>query len=164
MINNKLTWISENPKKRLQPPLSLEHPSKKTTADNIHSESNNNGTFCTECNHDFSKPFALRRHQRSVHQMHERYICSSGECGKTFTRRDTRDRHVETMHGSAKPLCPSCGIPVRKDGLSEHMATRLCQVRKVEAEMRSQTSRDEDHRLVIEAPDSADPMDAFTEY
>ena len=114
-------------KKRQLPSLFPHDAPKRNAVSNVDLELANGNTFCKECKKDFSRPSSLRRHLQSLHAATARFTCDFEGCGYNFTRRDTRDRHKATMHGSAKSPCPQCGAAIRKDALSEHMGTKSCQ-------------------------------------
>ena len=83
-------------------------------------------TVCNVCYKEFSKPFVLGRHRRSIHEQSTKIFCNVEGCGQQFCGLDVRDRHVVAVHGSSKQKCPHCGAYVRKDALGQHMASRSC--------------------------------------
>lgn len=115
-----------NPRKRLLPRDIEEEASKRRLVNPPSTDLSNGDMVCEECEIKVSKPYALRRHLETVHRELPRYICEVRGCKKLFTRRDTRKRHMDTMHGHAKLPCAKCGALVRKDGLREHLSTSTC--------------------------------------
>lgn len=65
---------------------------------------------CQDCNRKFCKRSNLEQHRRSIHEK-VRYPCDM--CGKQWTRRDARDRHVKSCLGrqpKARHLCSDCNM------------------------------------------------------
>ena len=65
------------------------------------------GKICGDCGKEFSTRGGMRFHWRAVHSGLRPFQC--GDCGATFTRKDSYDSH-QVMHANSKPyMCADCG-------------------------------------------------------
>lgn len=143
-----ITPGSQSQKKRFAEHQLERDPVKHSALANSYYLLDNQGTYCFECQKDFCRPSVLSRHRRSaVHDPSRRFLCPYEWCGESFTRRDSRNRHIDAQHGISKLTCSRCGAHVRKDALKEHQATNLCRT--------TAAQRDEDRKSSGEYPPSS---------
>lgn len=64
---------------------------------------------CLTCGKSFTKPIDLRRHSDSVHNKKKPFFCSVEQCGKSFSLKCTRNRHMQ-LHKEKRNLvtCDVC--------------------------------------------------------
>lgn len=66
------------------------------------------------CNQTFSRPYDLTRHQRTVHQHHERVRCEL--CNQLVSRNDAMNRHRAQKHPDKFPDLAAKTVKKRKTG------------------------------------------------
>ena len=88
---------------------------------------------CPKCTQLFASRGHLRRHERT----HERFLCDTHDCEKSFKVSKDLRRHQATVHaGSRSPLlevliCPNCEYTTRrKDHHKRHAATHQERTKK----------------------------------
>ena len=69
--------------------------------DTAHADSTAPEVKCKICNRVFRHKQILQRHNKSVHKKGSKsgeLLCKEKDCGKSFTRRDSLNKHIQTIH------------------------------------------------------------------
>ena len=87
---------------------------------------------CPRCQQHFSVPFALQRHIATVHSGGRNFRCS--KCKRSFSRKDTFERHRASHSKAGFVSCPGCLKAMRPDYLRTHLlawSNRRCSLAQV---------------------------------